>query len=84
MSTDIESLDQPDDYTVFDVELNDENKGKSERPSTSEPRYVYDLYYTNSDDFGDAEIDEFVRYLLIFVNLYVMRLNIYHFTVYIL
>lgn len=64
MQTDPKSSDQSDDYTVLDVELNNENENKSDRPSTSEPRYVYDLYYTSSDDFGDAEINEFVRYYL--------------------
>lgn len=30
-------------------------------PYSTEAKYVYDLYYTNSDDFGDADINEYVK-----------------------
>lgn len=61
-SVDNDSLDVNSSYTVFDVEINEDNNTQNEtKPSISEPRYVYDLYYTNSDDFGDAEINEFIK-----------------------
>lgn len=47
--------------TVFDIELNEDNVKDVESKTSSEPSYVYDLYYTNSDELGDAELNEFVR-----------------------
>ncbi|CAG9769098.1 unnamed protein product [Ceutorhynchus assimilis] len=54
------SCSSASEVTVFDVET-DHN---SNEPATvnQEPsmKYVYDFYYTNSDDFGEADIAEYV------------------------
>ncbi|KAJ8948891.1 hypothetical protein NQ318_005512 [Aromia moschata] len=65
-----QSIDDPvtsdksqSEYTVFDVEtdLNDNNsKTENQNIVESDVKYVYDLYYTNSDDFGDAEVEDYV------------------------
>ncbi|KAJ8910990.1 hypothetical protein NQ315_010819 [Exocentrus adspersus] len=50
-------------YTIFDIEtdFNDNNSRiENHNIDRSEPKFVYDLYYTNSDDFGDADIDDYV------------------------
>ncbi|CAH1953619.1 unnamed protein product [Acanthoscelides obtectus] len=45
-----------DAYTIFDIEYNTSQPERSD----SAKQYVYDLYYTNSDDFGDAQIEDYV------------------------
>lgn len=54
------TTDLDDSYTVVDVEL-EEKENKTTEPKTEEDNYVYDLYYTQSDDLGDAELSELVR-----------------------
>lgn len=43
---------------MFDIELKENNNDEIDEKDC---RYVYDLYYTNSDDFGEAELNELVR-----------------------
>ncbi|VEN45934.1 unnamed protein product [Callosobruchus maculatus] len=43
-------------YTIFDIEYNPPELEKRD----SAKQYVYDLYYTNSDDFGDAQIEDYI------------------------
>lgn len=46
------------DITIVDVEVNTtENKG-TEEIQTEKEKFVYDLYYTSSDYFGEAELEE--------------------------
>lgn len=47
------------EYTVFEIESHRENI-----PSIEQPKFVYDLYYTNSDDFGDANLEDYIRLLI--------------------
>lgn len=51
-----------EDYTIVDVELN-ENQAEDEK--SSDLRYVYDLYYTTSDDLGDADFNECIRLVIL-------------------
>ncbi|XP_018569675.1 probable RNA polymerase II nuclear localization protein SLC7A6OS [Anoplophora glabripennis] len=51
------------ELTIFDIEtdLNDNDvKTENQNGESSEPKFVYDLYYTNSDDLGDADIDDYI------------------------
>lgn len=49
--------------TIFDLETdcNENNETIENKNKVFEPNYVYDLYYTNSDDLGDANLDEYIR-----------------------
>lgn len=55
-----ENKDSDDSYTVVDIELQ-ERKSETTEQKTEKDNYVYDLYYTQSDDLGDAELSELVR-----------------------
>lgn len=57
----VQTLGEDDAYTVFDIELKEKTGDDSEEKSVEGPRYVYDLYYTQSDYLGDAELSELVR-----------------------
>lgn len=46
--------DEEEKIVVLDIET--DNSEKDEKSSDS--NYVYDLYYTNSDDFGDCLDDD--------------------------
>lgn len=46
------------DVTIVDVEENQDVKIIKEDLGSS---YVYDLYYTNSDDFGEANLDDLIK-----------------------
>lgn len=52
------------EFTIFDIEtdLNDNDTNtENQNGESSDPKFVYDLYYTNSDDFGDADIEDHIR-----------------------
>lgn len=49
------------DITIVDVETTNEEK-KCACDAETEPKYVYDLYYTNSDDFGEVDYNDLIRY----------------------
>lgn len=55
-----------DSCTVFDIEL-EEKKNEVSEENSERDRYVYDLYYTQSDDLGDAELNEFIRLVYFFI-----------------
>lgn len=55
-----ETPEKTDTYTIYDVELKEASAGGKEG-ITEQSNYVYDLYYTQSDDFGDAEMNELIR-----------------------
>lgn len=46
--------------TVFDVET-EQNSNEPSSSQDEDSRYVYDFYYTSSDDLGDANIEDSVR-----------------------
>lgn len=52
------------EVTVFDIET-DHNSNTNETSNIENiedtSKYVYDFYYTSSDDFGEANIEEYVR-----------------------
>nr|CAI5824753.1 unnamed protein product [Callosobruchus analis] len=50
-----EELDK-EAYTIFDIEY---NPSELERKDSAK-QYVYDLYYTNSHDFGDAQVEDYI------------------------
>lgn len=63
----IESIEKEDssksEITILDV-LTDSNENDTltkDKVEGKSNEYVYDLYYTNSDDFGEAEIEDYVR-----------------------
>lgn len=61
-----------DKVTVYDIETEicEEAQSNHEEIVTgNEPKYVYDLYYTTSDDLGDASLEEYVR-LFPFIHCY--------------
>ncbi|KAK4879652.1 hypothetical protein RN001_007798 [Aquatica leii] len=43
--------------TIVDVEAAEKNRDENESTTGN---YVYDLYYTNSDDFGETDLNEFI------------------------
>lgn len=59
-TVDAEATNLSNSFTVFDIELKESNDNIKQETS-KEPHYVYDLYYTQSDYLGDAEINELVR-----------------------
>lgn len=50
--------------TVFDIETdynkNESNTENKNSVNEDKTKYVYDFYYTSSDDFGDADIQDYV------------------------
>ncbi|KAJ8930015.1 hypothetical protein NQ314_017244 [Rhamnusium bicolor] len=57
-----ESGTSKSEYTILDVEtdLIPLSKTDNQNEEICDAKYVYDLYYTNSDDFGDTEIEDYV------------------------
>lgn len=51
----------PSEVTVFDIETETSRPQVEANEEPAEARYVYDFYYTSSDDFGDADIQDYVR-----------------------
>lgn len=50
------------DITILEVENELIDKTSVDNVSDKDERkYVYDLYYTHSDDLGDADMEEYVR-----------------------
>ncbi|CAH0556851.1 unnamed protein product [Brassicogethes aeneus] len=62
LNDDLENSEVDEKLTIFDIETdcNENSKTVENKNTTSEPDYVYDLYYTNSDDLGDANLEEYV------------------------
>lgn len=54
---------QQTDITILDVEA--DTNGNKPQDSKTEEKYVYDLYYTSSDYFGETELEEkeHIRYV---------------------
>ncbi|KAF7287032.1 hypothetical protein GWI33_002417 [Rhynchophorus ferrugineus] len=49
------------EVTIFDLEANFNNDPiDNKNAATDESKFVYDFYYTSSDDFGEAEIGDYV------------------------
>lgn len=46
--------------TVFDVET-EQNSNEPSSSQDEDSTYVYDFYYTSSDDLGEANIEDSVR-----------------------
>lgn len=57
---DAESSTSTDDNNVTIVDI-EENLNSIESLKQAETSYVYDLYYTNSDDFGEANLDDYIK-----------------------
>lgn len=60
-----------ENYTIVDIEAEEnDDHYKTEQPHSSKTDFVYDLYYTNSDDFGEADLNEFVGFVIYFSVMY--------------
>lgn len=59
-SFNLETSNVSDICTVFDIELEDKKNKDVTIEAQKEDRYVYDLYYTQSDDLGDAELNDMI------------------------
>ncbi|XP_060517807.1 uncharacterized protein LOC132696790 [Cylas formicarius] len=61
-----ENLKSDPEFTVFDIETDFNRNDSTERNKNDSviPKYVYDFYYTSSDDLGDADLDELSVYPL--------------------
>lgn len=55
------SFSTKSEFTIFDIETDLNDNTENQNGENSEPKFVYDLYYTNSDDFGDADIEDHIR-----------------------
>lgn len=62
-SAEDKTSDTENTYTILDVELEDK---EIYIDNSKNPQYVYDLYYTNSDDLGSTELNEFIRFVFLF------------------
>lgn len=50
------------ELTVFDLETNFNNDLIENKNTTKDDsKFVYDFYYTSCDDFGEADIEDYVR-----------------------
>ncbi|XP_066254979.1 probable RNA polymerase II nuclear localization protein SLC7A6OS [Euwallacea similis] len=48
------------EVTVFDLESDENSPPEATNTDQEEMKYVYDFYYTSSDDFGEADIEDYV------------------------
>lgn len=56
--------------TIVDIETSDTKvvtKVVDKESKSSDKDFVYDLYYTNSDDLGDADLNELIRFVLYWI-----------------
>ncbi|KAJ3632296.1 hypothetical protein MTP99_009310 [Tenebrio molitor] len=56
-----EAVEKPvnDEYTIYDIET--ENHEDCQVNELKDLKYVYDLYYTISDDLGEASLEDYVN-----------------------
>jgi hypothetical protein len=56
-----EAVEKPinDEYTIYDIET--ENHEDYHVNELKDLKYVYDLYYTISDDLGEASLEDYVK-----------------------
>lgn len=60
------TYDKDADCIIYDLEADREHEEQdamdADHTYARKENFVYDLYYTNSDDVGDADFNELVRY----------------------